>query len=116
MRGILINVYCRSISEVDVPGKSYKEITALIGCDLFAVAGNFNEHNDLIDSLYVDDEGLCKPGIPLFTFRHVDFRNQQFAGNGLILGINLQDGESISARADIFDVASMVEWTDLVTS
>lgn len=116
MRAILIDAVNRIIKEVEITS-DIKDIYSNIGCELFTVAGNFNEDNNLMDSLLVDDEGLLKPGLPVFQFNPPGWMTQkEFAGNGLITGVNYNDGESISCRIPLLDLACWVEWTDKVTT
>lgn len=118
MRAILIDAVNRIIKEVEITS-DIKDIYSNIGCDLFTVAGNFNEDEDgdSADSLFVDDEGLFKRGLPVFQFNPPGWQMQQeFAGNGLITGVNFNNGESISCRIPLLDLAHWVEWTDKVTT
>jgi hypothetical protein len=116
MRAILIDAVNRRISEVEI-GKGISDIYKHIGCETFAVGGNFNEDNNLLDSLLVDDEGLLQPDKPIFTFSPPGWTAQkEFAGNGLITGVDYNNGESVSCRIPLFDLATYVEWTDKVTT
>lgn len=118
MRAILIDAVNRLIKEVDV-GEGIADIYKHIGCDLFTVAGNFNADNinNLLDSLLVDDEGLLKPDLPIFSFSPPGWRMQkEFAGNGLITGVDYNNGETVPCRISLFDLATYVEWTNKVTT
>jgi hypothetical protein len=117
-RAILIDAENRVIKEVEIDD-GIKDIYKNIGCDLFTVAGNFNEDpvNNLFDSLLVDDEGLLTPGKPLFSFNPPGWYVQtEFAGNGLITGVDYNTGETVSCRIPLYDLATYVEWTDKVTT
>lgn len=117
-RAILIDATNRLIKEIEI-GKDIKDIYANIGCDLFAVAGDFNEDTEtnLLDSLLVDDEGLLTPGKPLFYFNPPGWERQtEFAGNGLISGVDYNTGKTISCRIPLYDLSTYVEWTDKVTA
>ncbi len=118
MRAILIDAVNRIIKEVEITS-DIKDIYSNIGCDLFTVAGDFNTANDgdSSDSLLVDDEGLLKPGLPVFQFNPPGWhRQKEFAGNGLITGVDYTNGESISCRIPLLDLAHWVDWTDKVTT
>lgn len=116
MRAILIDAVNRIIKEVEIAA-GIEDIYKNIGCDLFAVAGNFNEQDNLMDSLLVDDEGLFKPNLPLFHFNPPGWGMQkEFAGNGLITGVDYNDGETVSCRIPLFDLATYVQWTNKVTT
>jgi hypothetical protein len=114
MRAILIHTPSRSIQEIELDDvdqpSGFKKITKALSCDLFCVAGNFNKRGYLMDSLLVDDEGLLKSGNDMFDFKCEAFTGS-FAGTGLILGVNLSNGESVSAASDLFDIANAVSWT-----
>ena len=118
LKAIKIDVYKRLISEVTI-GDGIDDIRKHIDCDLFTVAANFNPNKDEVmwDSLFVDDEGLLVPGKPLFKFNPPgwDFQTE-FAGNGIILGVDMSTGESTDVRTSLFDAATYVEWTNLITS
>lgn len=116
-RAILIDAVNRRIREVEIED-GLKDIYSNIGCELFTVAGNFNEDakNNLLDSLLVDDEGLLTPGKPIFLFNPPGWIMQNdFAGNGLITGVDYNTGKTISCRIPLYDLATYVEWTDHVT-
>ena len=65
------------------------------------------------DTLYVDDEGLLKPGMRLFGIRRPD--GQPLAGNGLIIGSDKR-GNSVDAKSGLVDIQTQLEWTRLVTA
>jgi hypothetical protein len=117
MRAVLINVHNRSIYEVEV-NDGLKDIYKHIGCDLIDVACNLHEGpEDTADSLYVDDEGLCNEGNPVFEFKLPEWEAARtFAGNGLVLGVDFSTGESIDAGIGIVKLANYVNWTNLVTT
>jgi hypothetical protein len=117
-RAILIDAENRVIKEVEIDD-GIQDIYKNIGCDLFTVAGNFNgdPETNLLDSLLVDDEGLLTPGKPIFEFNPPGWGMQtEFAGNGLITGVDYNNGETVSCRISLFDLATYVEWTDKVTT
>jgi hypothetical protein len=117
-RAILIDAENRIIKEVEI-GAGLEDIYKNIGCDLFTVAGNFNEdvNANLLDSLLVDDEGLLTPGKPIFSFNPPGWYMQtEFAGNGLITGVDYNNGETISCRIPLYDLATYVDWTNKLTN
>lgn len=99
MRAVLINPFDKSVSEVEYSG-DYKDIYTLIGCDLFTVASD-----DQID-IWLDDEGLYKPGQAFFWYQGM---GQPFAGKGLILCRD-NEGESIGTSIDIDEVTNKIRW------
>ena len=72
-----------------------------IGCDIFTSAGHL-QHEDMEDTLYVDDSGLIN-GTEEFFF-NPDFYPHPLAGNGLIIGTD-NAGESIGVKAETSQVA-----------
>ena len=93
MKAILIDSENKTVTEVtidenaeDILEQWYKHI----GCDLVEVAHDISEH----DSILVDEEGLFKNPNNFFSYTGA---NQQFAGNGLIVGRN-EDGETVDCQ------------------
>lgn len=118
MRAILIDVERRLVSEVDISSE-IADIYAHLKCSTFAVAGNFNEKDNLCDSLYVDDEGYCNSGNRIFKFQPPGWEERmhfEFAGNGLIIGLDTSTGESTDARVPLFDAALWADWTSKITN
>jgi hypothetical protein len=91
--GILIDVVNETITEIEVG--DYKDIQKKIGCSLFDTV-QLDENNDI----YVDDEGLLSvdKDSKFFGFKGLD---SKFGGNGLVLGINHNNGESVSTTFSI---------------
>ena len=82
MRGILIDPWLKTVTEVDC-GEGIESIYRMLSnplgpkVDLFTIGMNWRNG----DTLYVDDEGLLKRGMRLFGIG-----SKPLAGNGLILG------------------------------
>lgn len=117
LRALKIDVDKKEITEIEInPGK-LKDIYAALDCDLFAVAGNFNQHIEkphLMDSLYVDDEGLFDEDNPIFEFQPPGWVYQiHFAGNGLIVGHDAKTGDGAAASCSLAEAAKYVKWTNL---
>lgn len=115
MRAILINPENRSLTEIQIED-DWKASVAALDCDLMAIAYNFNKQGLLEDSILVDDEGLLKPGLPVFLFRDVTLGSVHLAGRGLVQAYNTRTGESADAMISLFDLAEKIEWTDQVTT
>jgi hypothetical protein len=96
MRAILIDPFTRSITEIDYSG-NYEDIYTLIGRDTFTVAAINNRG----DGIFVDDEGLLKPGQEFFWH---DGYPQPLAGKGLVLGCD-EDGETVEPTVSTAEVA-----------
>jgi len=92
-KGILIDVLKKSFTEVEVG--DYKDIQKKIGVRNFDVV-EIDEANDV----YVDDEGLLNLTQFTMFFMYKGFPNP-IAGNGLVLGINHEDGDSISTTLTV---------------
>ncbi len=106
MKAIKINVELRKVEEVTI--ENYRKIYAEIGqeCNTFCCPISFP--ND--DTLYADDEGLyhdVKGGFLLKYF------NYPIVGNAIILGTDIENGESIDAKTTIQDIESQITWVDL---
>ena len=103
MRSILIDPFTRTITEVEYTG-NYKQIYDLIDCETYDVA-RINEHGD---GIFVDDEGLFKEGEQRF-FLYEDY-HQPLAGKGLILGCDMDTGESVATTLTLAEVIDKVEF------
>ncbi len=93
MKAILIDPFAREVTEVEYNG-NWRQISKLIGCDLFAPVGLSSG-----DTIYVDDEGLFKQETAFFMHRHYP---QPLAGKGLILGTD-GDGESVTPELTLLE-------------
>jgi len=97
MKGILINPFNKTITEVDYSG-DFKQIYNFIDCNTFDVVMLCDA-----DDLYVDDEGLLKDN------RYFSWSGRVFAGKGLILGHN-EEGETTPTSYDLQEVVDRIEW------
>ena len=104
MRGILIDPFTRSISEVETSGK-LAEIYELLGVDLIT-AVSLNENQ----SLFLDDEGLMvlKENQEYWNWKG---SNQPYAGRGLILGLDA-NGDNVDTTMSFWEVAMLVTFLD----
>jgi hypothetical protein len=105
MKGILIDVEQKELRMVEI--NDYKEIYNHLKCDLFTMV-DADENN----SIFVDDEGLLRltNDSKFFLF---DTYPQPLAGNGLILGIDHEDGESIDTSLTIEELKDRVKFLNL---
>lgn len=99
MRAILIDPFTQTIEEVEYSG-DYKDIYALIQCELFSTV------YCLEDTLFVDDEGLYVKDQRYFK---VAGYPQPLAGRGLLLGTN-EEGDSVDAKAKLSVIEKVIEW------
>jgi len=104
MRGILIDPFTRSVSEIETSGKLL-EIYELLGVDLIT-AVSLNENQ----SLFLDDEGLM---VPKANQEYWQWKgsNQPYAGRGLILGLD-SNGDNVDTTMSGLEVAALVSFLD----
>jgi hypothetical protein len=102
MKAIIIDVIKEEIREVDIPQNNLDAIYQQLNCSCFDIVGL-----SYTESLYVDDEGLLKLN-DNSKFFAIKGAYQPFVGNGLILGIDYNTGESINTSLTIEYVKSIV--------
>lgn len=111
MKAILIDVHSQTIKEVevtkDLSGSNLQSMYEHIGCDCFTCVG-IDENNDI----FVDDNGLLFL-TPFSRFFNYKGYSQPLAGNGLIVGIDNNDGESIDTTLTIDEVIKNVTFMSL---
>lgn len=100
MKAIHIDAENREIKEIEV--KDYKDMQKAVG-GLITMAHDPNDKN----TIYVDDEGLLKGYDYFFSYEGA---HQEFAGNGIIVGINYDTGESTDCSLSIDEVKNRVEF------
>ena len=97
-KAILIDVNQQIVKEIYI-SDSIDAIHDAVECECFTVA-QVNENNDV----FVDDNGLFTKD----KFFNFEGAHQPFAGNGLILGIDHETGESINTTLSIEEVKAKV--------
>jgi len=110
MKAILIDVHSQTIKEVEIEKNASVNIGHIyehLKCDCFTSVG-IDENNDV----FVDDEGLLKL-TPLSKFFLYKGYPQPLAGNGLIVGIDHNDGDSVDTTLTIHEVAQNVIFMNL---
>ena len=105
-KGILIDVHNREIKEVVIED-NIDSIYEQIKCDTFDVV-QIHEENDV----YVDDNGLNNLNERSMFFQYKGC-HQPLSGNGLILGIDHESGESIDTTLTIDEVKKNVKFLTL---
>lgn len=100
MQAILIDPFTETIEAVDYSG-DWRDISTLLGCDLFATV-----YIDDEDTLYIDDEGLYVEDQRYFKWKGYP---QPLAGRGLVLGCT-PDGDSTDSYKTVSEIQDMVEW------
>ena len=103
MRGYLINSVTCTVTAVEVT--TWRDICPLIGAGDSPFTVGFTFSNG--DTVYVDDEGYCKPrdGKGYFCF----MRSQPLCGNGLVLGTDTE-GKMTSPRLALADIYARIFW------
>jgi hypothetical protein len=102
MRSFLIDPFRQEITEVIYSGK-VEQICSLIDADLFDCA-RINKHGD---GIFVDDEGLFAEDARFFL--HSDYPNP-LAGKGMVIGCDMETGESASAHTTLDELIEKVRW------
>jgi len=106
MKGILINVHDETVRQVEIDDNDtlrswYKHLI----CSTVQVGHYFNEK----DSIMVDEEGLftMNDDSKFFT---IEGGHQPFIGNGLVVGVNPMNGESIDPCISVDEVRVKVKF------
>ena len=102
-KAILIDVKNETIEEVLI-GEGIQPIYDVMGIDCFDVV-RLDEKNDV----YVDDNGLLSL-TPQSKFFSIEGYYQPLAGNGLILGIDNNTGESVDTTLSVEYIKSIVKF------
>ena len=108
-KGILIDTKNRMIREVEIESKNGSELDSIykhLECDLVDVVHHMGH------DVYVDDEGLFKITDDS-TFFLLEGYPQPLHGNGLMLGLNRETGESVSCKLNVEDVSETVRFLTL---
>jgi len=109
MKAVLINVHNETVQQVEVDDRSVlKDWYKHVGCQVVTVAHYFNDK----DSVLVDDEGLFNLDEDS-KFFSVKGGHQPFSGNGLVVGVNPENGESVGPHIGVEEIRSMVKFHTL---
>ena len=106
MKAILINVHDETVTQVEVDSKNvlqswYKHLI----CAMVQVAHYFNDK----DSIMCDEEGLYTMDNDSKFFT-VEGGHQPFIGNGLVVGVNPMNGESVDPCLTTEEVRAKVKF------
>jgi hypothetical protein len=108
IKGILIDAVKREVREVEVEG--LRGLQEAVG-GLITIAHSFiNDKDEETDTLFVDDDGLLKG--PKYFFV-IEGAHQPFAGNGLIVGIDPAEGDTVSTTQKIEAIKAQVSFHSL---
>ena len=102
-KAIKIDVANQTVEMVEVDD-SLESLYREIGCTCFQTIA-FADNK--MDYIFVDEEGLFKEDVAGFTFGEY---NQPIVGNGLILGTDIESGESKDAVTPIEQIRDRVIW------
>ena len=107
MRALKIDAAAKTITEIDIQeGKLLERAYAEIGCTMIETAWSSEIYPDgTYDTIYVDEEGLFNPIPNWFKVKGV---HKPFAGNGVVSGVNSEDGETCAAKISLATLAAMV--------
>lgn len=111
--GVLIDPKERTVTQVTLEKKDYKQITKLIGCRIFS---SFEWVNG--DTAYLDDEGLIQGDEHLKEvgcYRLKCAEQSHLAGRTLILNFD-EEGEAESSKSSVEEVKNQIEWVDTPTT
>ncbi len=104
-KGFKIDSKSRTIVPIMVG--DYRDIQSKIGCDLFTCV-DLNQS----ETLYVDDEGLLTINSETTFFLHKDYPSP-LAGNGVILGLDSNTGDSKDSALTLEEIESSVKFMSL---
>ena len=103
MKAILINAEKGEVSSIDYDG-NFRMICKWIGgnCRLFTTVSHLHDNDDV---LYVDDDGLQNGTVQGFIHKNYD---SPLMGNGLLLGTDIDTGDSIAAQTSVKTVRESI--------
>ena len=107
IKAILIDSQKETFTEVKIT--DWRDISPLIGCRNFDCVNLMDMDTH---TLYVDDEGMFDLD-ESSKFMVVKGAYQPFAGNGLILGFDIDSGDSLDCTMTIEDVERMVSFANI---
>jgi hypothetical protein len=115
MRGILINPFSKTVSEVEYSG-DYNHISELLDCEIYTLIRLARD-----EVLFIDDEGLIVDK-PQAFFAYKGYL-QPLAGLGLVLGTD-PEGETVATMLTVdqvrdkvtFPAVEVAGWTSVETS
>jgi len=108
-KAILIDAKTETVSEVTVPSRGFvNAANLLIGSDCYTCGPRLGNG----DGVLVDDEGLLTltPETKFFLFGSYP---QPLAGNGLVVGCNMSDGETKDVESTVAEIESKVDFLTL---
>ena len=106
LKAFVINPTTRRITEVTLPNSDIEHMLKHMCCECFCMGTRIG--NDIV---YVDDEGLLNHEFPyFFKLGGRSSYQQPLAGIGLVMGSDLNTGESTDASITIETLYEIVRW------
>lgn len=113
MEAILIDVKNETVTNVTYDStKSLQEWYRLIGCEMVEVARELPNDDHTGNTIMVDEEGMLSLDKESKFFT-IAGGHQPFAGNGLIVGINYDNGETIDCSITADDVRRKINFFNI---
>lgn len=116
MKAILIDVKNQTVTDVMYDGNnSLNEWYRLMGCEMVETAmdiPNKDGDENIANTVLVDEEGLLNvdESTKFFTIKG---GHQPFAGNGLIVGTNYYNGETVDVGITADDVRDKIKFMNV---
>ena len=106
MKAILIDSENQTVKQIEIAdGNDHLDsMYKALKCEMFEAPLVFNDG----DTLYVDEEAMLKP---ISMFFEIEGAPQPYAGNGLILGCNLKNGNSRSVKMTVEDIEKKIKFS-----
>lgn len=104
MRAIFIDPFYKFIAVGEYIGE-FETINGFIGNRYFTTVDL-----DAKNALYVDDEGLLRPLVYAWTYGPPNGRFNIYAGRGMILGFDIETGETVPATVELQHVIDNVKF------
>jgi hypothetical protein len=113
MKAYLIDPYTLSVEEVEVTETNGNNLASIYGhIDCSCIATGFMTDND--DTCFVDDEGFYKGHTRGFMIDLPRYAEPiQLIGRGLVLGCNMNTGESTDVKTDISEFVKKVKFFEV---
>tara|TARA_R100000951_G_C2632977_1_gene178332 strand:- start:1121 stop:1495 length:375 start_codon:yes stop_codon:yes gene_type:complete len=108
VKSIFIDSENQEVSEVSIDMTNLDELCSLLKCNIVEIAWHSSDNKNL---LFVDDEGLLKntdKSQVFFSFKNA--YSPIIAGNGVIVGQDVDDLEEISTTMSVEEIKNMVKF------
>lgn len=103
IKAIKIDVEKQTCYEVNLDNSTLQSYYNEIGCEMIEAV----YIDSIVDTLFIDEEGLLKPGpkkfYSIFGYEGV------LCGNGIIVGVD-SEGESVDTHYTDWEIQDMIKW------